>query len=89
MRSDRFDIQDDRSPRLTWGKPKPEPKPRKVWIIVKNDGWIWDGIHPWVKSSGLRRDTGVTFPLQSQAIQVRNQLKAILSNGSILRVVAV
>jgi hypothetical protein len=51
---------------------------RKVWVIIREGGWIWDGIHPWVKSSQPNREAGVTFPTQKAALAAKSELKRIM-----------
>lgn len=57
-----------------WRRWRPEPKKRKVWVIY-GDGWLWDGLSPWVCSTQPDREVGITFRTQQSALAMVAQLK--------------
>jgi len=50
-------------------------KKRIVWVIEAANGWIWDGLTPWVSSSLPARMVGITFRTQESGIAMAAQLK--------------
>ena len=54
-------------------KPTKKRKPRRVWVIY-SDGWLWNGIAPFVSSTMPDRDVGITFPTERAALAMAKQL---------------
>jgi hypothetical protein len=54
-------------------KPKPAKKPLSLWVIY-GDGWLWNGISPFVSSTMPDREIGITFPTKPAALAMAKQL---------------
>jgi hypothetical protein len=57
-------------------KPKPKKrKPRRVWVIY-GDGWLWNGLAPFITSTMPDREVGITFSTERAALAMAKQLMA-------------
>jgi len=56
-------------------KPTKKRKPRRVWVIY-SDGWLWNGISPFITSTMPDRKVGITFPTKRAALAMAKQLIA-------------
>ena len=55
-------------------KPK-KPTKRRLWVIY-GDGWLWNGIAPFITSTVPDREAGITFPTKRVALAMAKQLMA-------------
>jgi hypothetical protein len=62
----------------SWSKPKPIRKTAKRYVIC-GDGWLWNGLAPWVASSQPDREAGITFRSAEEAKAMIAQLKRLSS----------
>ena len=49
-------------------------KPKKPLWVIYGDGWLWNGIAPFVTSTMPDRDVGITFPTERAALAMAKQL---------------
>jgi len=50
-------------------------RPKRVVYVIYGEGWLWNGLGPWVSSTAPDRIAGITFPSRRAALSIVAQLR--------------